>query len=275
MYVVLSLLKQSLKTSLTPSLYRKIALIWYKFRHYYNLLFEYNEFSINNDYEYYWTKRFDPESGGLYTGRRIRKFKEIIKLIERNSSVLEIGCGDGILLEMLIKEKLAASNVLGVEISDYALNACRTKGINVKRIDALDIDSLKDLRDFDYLIMADFIEHITNPELLLKLFEQKIKKGIVISIPNTGFLIYRLRLLFGKFPMQWSKGESIGVHLRFWTYRDFKWWINSLGFAVKDFIPIMGIPLLKKFWPGLFCDVMIFLIANKIKYKTKDKLINT
>jgi len=262
------------KAILPPPLYKKIALGWYYFGYYYNQLFGYNEFYIDNDYERYWAKRLDIKSHGLYTSRRIKKFREIIKLVERNSSVLEIGCGDGILLELLIKEKLAASDVLGIDISEHALNACRTKGIKVKRIDAFCADFIKDLGVFDYLIMADFIEHIVNSELLLKLIKQKIKKGIIISLPNTGFFLYRLRLLFGKFPMQWARGEFIGVHLRFWTLRDFKWWIDRLDFMVKDFLPVQGIPLLKKIWPNLFCSVMIFLVVNKSNTEVQENLIN-
>ena len=51
--------------------------------------------------------------------------------------------------------------------------------------------------------------------------------------------------------MQWTLHP--GEHLRFWTYRDLKWWLNELSLIDKSTVHIYeGIPLLNKLWRGLF-----------------------
>jgi len=257
-------IKQSLRVIFPPFLYRRMALFKYCCSYYFNMLFGYNEFCVDNDYERYWDKKLKAKSYKQYSQRRAKKFEAIAKLVEKGDSVVDVGCGDGVLLERLRNEKIT-SDVLGIDISENALSACRKKGILTKQIDVFHTDFVKEIENYDYLVMSDSIEHISNPEVLLASLEQKIKKGIIISIPNTGFFIYRLRLLFGKFPMQWSKGEFMGVHLRFWTFRDFKWWSRNLGFMIKRFVPVQGVPLLKRIWPNLFSNVMIFLLVDKIE----------
>jgi 2-polyprenyl-3-methyl-5-hydroxy-6-metoxy-1,4-benzoquinol methylase len=99
--------------------------------------------------------------------------------------------------------------------------------------------------------MLEVLEHIPNPEKFIKTISKKAKKGVFFSVPNTGYISYRLRLLFGAFPMQWNIHP--GEHLRFWTYRDLKWWLNELDLADRSEIYVyQGIPLLNKIYKGLF-----------------------
>jgi hypothetical protein len=90
-----------------------------------------------------------------------------------------------------------------------------------------------------------------NPEQFLKIIERKTKKSIFFSIPNTGFIAYRLRLLLGSFPVQWRIHP--GEHIRFWTYRDLKWWLKELGYLQRaEIVVYEGIPGFNKIWPSLF-----------------------
>ena len=259
-------IKQLAKIVLPAPVYRRTGVLLYRLRYYLNLIFGYNKIASCNDYEEYWHQRIDPESHGLYIQRRINKFNRIAELIEPGSSVVEIGCGDGILLEMMLREKLRPEDVLGLDVSEAALDACREKGIPVRQADGTSVNFIKELRDYDYLIMSDFMEHIPDPEALIKLLRPKISKGIIISIPNSGFILYRLRLLFGKAPMQWAPKEFMGVHLRFWTACDLKWWAESLGFKVQTFIPLRGVPILRSLWSNMFSEVMIVKLKNNIRH---------
>jgi methionine biosynthesis protein MetW len=256
------LFKQLLKAILPGRVYKRMALFKYWCCRYFKLLFGYHEFSVDNNYNDYWRKRLGVSSYTLHSKRREKKFETIAKLIGPSCSVVDFGCGDGMLLQML-REKNRARELLGLDISDVALSACRNKGLQAKRIDVFDEESVMALGDYDYLVMSDSIEHLSNPESALALLSRKINKSIIISIPNSGFIIHRLRLLFGKSPMQWSTGESMGVHLRFWTYRDFKWWAGKMGFDITTFVPVRGVPLLKKIWPNMFSEIMIFSLQDK------------
>ena len=69
------------------------------------------------------------------------EFKIISDLINENSQVLDVGCGDGILMEFLIKEKKV--NIRGIEISKTKVQNCIAKGLTIIEGNAED-----DLRQF-------------------------------------------------------------------------------------------------------------------------------
>jgi len=57
--------------------------------------------------------------------------------------------------------------------------------------------------------------------------------------------------LFGSFPIQWRVHP--GEHIRFWTYRDLKWWLKELDLYDRSEIYVYeGIPFLNKIWKSLF-----------------------
>jgi hypothetical protein len=102
------------------------------------------------------------------------------------------------------------------------------------------------------VLLLEVLEHMQNPEAFLENVKLICRKNI-LSIPNTGFLLWRLRLLFGRFPIQWKVHP--GEHLRYWTYRDLVWWLNELGYSGRCNIHgYEGMPLLNKFWPSLFAQ---------------------
>ncbi|MCK4533155.1 methyltransferase domain-containing protein [bacterium] len=238
---------------LPVSIYKLLSRIKYKLV----LIFGYRDIKIfTPNYEQAWDDKIKKQ----IPKRRIKKLKLISLLIEKNSSVLDFGCGDGVGLEF-IKKKGITSKLYGIDISKKAIEECEKKGISAKQGNICDRELIKSLKKFDYLILADVIEHIPNPEEILIALKDKFNKGIIISLPNTGFIRDRIRFMLGKFPMQWDVFP--GKHLRFWTYNDFLWWLGQLGFRVKRFIPGSGILLMRKIWPNLFCDVMVVLLAKR------------
>lgn len=218
------------------------------------------ELSYNSmDYEKYWDKR---DSNNYFQPR----FPLMANEIGNNSSVLDVGCGDGAFLYFL-KESKGVIKELGVDISDSGVKKAREKGINavVRVIDSFDSKTEK----FDYVIMSEVIEHVANSEYFVQKGYELASKKLIVTIPNTGYYTYRIRLLFGSFVVQWVHHPA--EHLRFWTVRDFKRWLFSLdlpGYEGKlKVIPSNGLPFLKmyKWLPSLFCKQVIFVIEKDVK----------
>jgi methionine biosynthesis protein MetW len=187
--------------------------------------------------------------------KRAAVFASVVNAGDR---VLDLGVGDGALLRYLIDH--AGVEGYGVDISEKAVAFCREQGLNVDLADVNAPLASYVTEPFDYAILSEIAEHVPDPERLLDELRPLVRKGIIISIPNTGFYQHRLRLLFGKFPLQWV--VTPGEHLRFWTHRDFLWWARQLGFTVARAVPYEGTPLLKDIQPGLFAAAFVYVLHS-------------
>ena len=112
------------------------------------------------------------------------EFKIISNLIDKNSHVLDVGCGDGILMEFLIKEKKA--NIRGIEISKTKVQNCIAKGLTI--IEGNAEDDLKQFPDksFDYVILSQTLQAFLNPEKVINEL-LRIGKQAIVTIPNFGY----------------------------------------------------------------------------------------
>ena len=117
----------------------------------------------------------------------------IKKWVERNSEVLDLGCGDGEILKILSSE--SESTVMGVEINHEDINSCIKSGLNViqQNID----EGLENFGDksFDVVIMSQTIQVLKEPKKAL-MEVTRIGKESIVTIPNFGFLSTRLSLCF-------------------------------------------------------------------------------
>jgi methionine biosynthesis protein MetW len=206
-------------------------------------------------YDEYWTKR------GFH-GPSTNRAKIISKYIEKNSTILDIGCGDGTILDYFSKNNLPR-DLVGVDISEKAVEYTKVRGYSAFQIDVQSDDFKKFLenRSFDYIIITEVLEHIQNAEDVIQECKGHFNKFIFVSIPNAGFFIYRLRLLFGKFPLV-VINVHIKEHIRFWTHSDFLYWCDYLGFSVNNYwvsysYRPFGIDL-GKIWPSLFGRSLIY-----------------
>ena len=121
-----------------------------------------------------------------------QEFKIISDLIEKNTRVLDVGCGDGILMEYLKHDK--EIDIRGIEISKDNVQKCLSKGLTV-----IEGDAEKDLLQFpegsfDFVILSQTLQAFLNPEIVIKELLRVGKKAIV-TIPNFGFWKVRLHLL--------------------------------------------------------------------------------
>ena len=120
------------------------------------------------------------------------EFKIIAKLIEKNTRVLDVGCGDGTLMEFLKDNNKI--DIRGIEISKNNVQKCIGKGLTV-----IEGDAEKDLsqfpnESFDFVILSQTLQAFLNPEKVISELLRVGKKAIV-TIPNFGYWKVRLHLL--------------------------------------------------------------------------------
>ena len=177
---------------------------------------------------------------------------------------MDVGCGDGALLKFLMDKSSVTG--IGVDMNDSILENAKSLGLKTIQCDITHIESLSVLPEVDYIIGLEILEHMHNPEEFIMKILPKARKGMIFSFPNTGYYAHRLRLLFGSFPLQWILHPS--EHLRYWTVRDVRWWVNSLNLKLNNLILYQGIPTLNKIFPSLFGKGIIIHISQTYIPKT-------
>ena len=121
-----------------------------------------------------------------------QEFKIIANLIEKNTRVLDVGCGDGTLMEFLKDNNKI--DIRGIEISKNNVQKCIGKGLTVIEGDAeKDLSQFPD-GSFDFVILSQTLQAFLNPEKVISELLRVGKKAIV-TIPNFGYWKVRLHLL--------------------------------------------------------------------------------
>ena len=128
-----------------------------------------------------------------------KEFKVIADLLPKNVRVLDVGCGDGSLMSLLIKEKNI--DVRGLELEKENIKKCIYKGLPVIEGNAeTELHQFPD-QSFDYVILSQTLQAFYSPEKVLKDL-LRIGKSVIVSIPNFGYWKVRTSLLFfGKMPI--------------------------------------------------------------------------
>ena len=195
------------------------------------------------------------------------EFKIISDLIDRNSHVLDVGCGDGILMEFLIKEKKV--NIRGIEISKAKVQNCIAKGLTI--IEGNAEDDLRQFpnKSFDYVILSQTLQAFLNPE---KVIDEllRIGKQAIVTIPNFGYWKIGLHLLLkGTMPItktlpdEWYNTPNIHMCTikDFFNFCDDKKikFIKSLALSQEKLISISKTNLNSR---NFFSEIGIFLIKK-------------
>ena len=185
----------------------------------------------------------------------------IANLIEDNSKIIDIGCGDGELLDFLNKNKNA--KIQGLEIDQKKVNKCVAKGLSVIQGDADKDLSLYPEKSFEYVILSQTIQATLEPKKIL--YElTRIGEKVIVSIPNFGFWKVRLDLLFkGKMPITRKLNstwfDTDNIHLC--TILDFLELCDQLNLTVKQTVTITS-KKQKKFSGKPSIKEAIFLIQD-------------
>ena len=164
------------------------------------------------------------------------EFKIISTLIKKESHVLDIGCGEGILMEYLKDEKKV--NIRGIEISKSKVQNCIAKGLTV-----IEGNAEKDLKQFpdnsfDYVVLSQTLQAFLNPENVIKEL-LRIGKQAIVTIPNFGYWKIRLHLLLkGTMPVTRTLPEewynTPNIHLC--TIKDFVFFSKKKEFKLSKSI---------------------------------------
>ena len=128
-----------------------------------------------------------------------KEFKVIADLLPKNVRVLDVGCGDGSLMDLLIKEKNI--KVRGLEINKENVKKCISKGLSVIEGNAeTELHQFPD-QSFDFAVLSQTLQAFYSPENVLKDL-LRIGKSVIVSIPNFGYWKVRTSLLvFGSMPV--------------------------------------------------------------------------
>jgi methionine biosynthesis protein MetW len=190
------------------------------------------------------------------------EYKIITQLVESGSSVLDLGCGDGELLSVLIKEK-NISKAQGIEIDEQAIYKCVARGVSVFHGD---IDSgLAEYEDnsFDYVILNQSFQQVKKPDVVLG-EALRVGREVIVGFPNFAHLIARYHLAFrGKapvtrsLPFQWYDTPN----LHFLSIADFITYCRQRRIQIKKAY-FLGNNKPVKIFPNLLALLGIFLITK-------------
>jgi len=185
----------------------------------------------------------------------------IISWVKPGSSALDLGCGDGVLLSRLVKEKNVKAQ--GIEVDEQAIYKCVAKGLSVFHGD---IDSgLPEYNDdsFDYVILSQSFQQVHKPDVVLK-EALRVGKEVIVSFPNFAHYSARLQIaLKGKTPItpslpyEWYNTPN----LHFLSISDFINYCRKRDIKVKK-SAFAGINRRVKILPNLFALIGIFLITE-------------
>lgn len=197
--------------------------------------------------------------------KRVRVDYELIdSLIEPDSRVLDLGCGDGELLASLIEQKNIRAE--GIELDEELVIRCVQRGLSVI---GRDVERGLDLYPdgaFDYAILSQTIQTLRDPQkVILEL--HRVAKKVIVSFPNFAHWRCRMQLAFEgmapqtrQLPFRWYNSPNI----HFLSIRDFDRFCDDIGIIIERRLPLgkrSAQPL--KLWPNLFASQAVYVTSRK------------
>ncbi|PKN01061.1 MAG: methionine biosynthesis protein MetW [Elusimicrobia bacterium HGW-Elusimicrobia-1] len=183
-----------------------------------------------------------------------------VSWVTENSSVLDLGCGGGELLERLSREKRA--RVTGIEIDEQAIYSCVARGLSVLHEDLE--AGLKDFADksFDYVILLDTFQQVRRPAVILD-EALRVGKKVVAGFPNFANLKSRMQIFLGgrapvtpALPYKWHDTPN----LHFLSALDFEDYIKEKNITVEKREFFTGIRRVR-YLPNLFGEEAVYLLS--------------
>ncbi|MGA2915565.1 MAG: homoserine O-acetyltransferase [Sedimentisphaerales bacterium] len=201
---------------------------------------------------------------GIERAKRLRVDYELIEsLIEPNSRVLDVGCGDGQLLLNLQYDKNIIAE--GIEVDQELVLQGVNNGLNVIHRDIERKLEHYPEKSFDYAILSQTLQTLKNPhQVFAELL--RVAEKVIVSFPNFAYWRCRINLFFGgvaprtkQLPFRWY--DTPNIH--FMSLKDFEDFCDEIGAKVEVKIPLIGnrrSPV--KFAPNIFAEQAIYLTSK-------------
>jgi len=185
----------------------------------------------------------------------------ILELINSRASILDLGCGEGELLYVLIKEKNARGQ--GIEIDEQAIYKCVAKGLSVFHGDIdIGLSEYKD-KSFDYVILNQSLQQIRHMDSVLT-DALRVGRKVIIGFPNFAYYKSRIQIFLrgktpitGSLPYEWYETPN----LHFLSISDFCEYCLKKNIKIENSVFIGGERIVKIF-PNWFAEAGIFLISD-------------
>ena len=191
----------------------------------------------------------------------------ILKQIDSNKRVLEVWCASWYMSKYM-KEELNCT-ITWVEYSKEAWDKAKKYQ---EKIYILDLDKDEFLNsvkwNYDIIIFPAVLEHLKNPEKVLKKILQLLNEGwkIIISLPNIAHYTIRFNLFFWRFDYKtyWIMDNT---HLKFYTYKSIKELIKDTWLKIERFHASFPFPLANFLEKIPILNQIIYFIINKILFR--------
>jgi methionine biosynthesis protein MetW len=186
--------------------------------------------------------------------------KAIAELIPEGSRVLDLGCGNGAMLEHL--QKVRGCTGYGVEIDDANVLACVRRGVNVIQLNLDEGLTMFGDASFDVVLQIDTLQHLRNAEVMLRETARVGRVGIV-AFPNFAHWPNRLSVLLGRMPVtkrlpyQWYDTPNIRVG----THADLADLAERNGLRVLDSFGLQNGRTVR-FAPNLIAGTSVYKLAR-------------
>lgn len=220
---------------------------------------------MNNDNNFDYNK---------YNYASVHILNYIVNAEIENPRILDVGCWVGALGEQIKSQKVC--EIDGIDINKKALEKAQAKDYrNLYCIDLNNPDFSTLNQKYDFIVFGDVLEHTINPDKVINLLKQKLAENgfMAVSLPNIGFLWYRLLHLFGYWDYK-ETGVMDKTHMRFFTLDSMTKFFQKNQLRIIRIDPYIGIKnrhflirntlrFFAKIWPSLFALQIVFLLQNK------------
>jgi methionine biosynthesis protein MetW len=182
--------------------------------------------------------------------------------IPRGSRVLDVGSGDGTLLDYLQKEKAVQGQGIELQLDNFDRSLAR--GVPVYLGDLYEILPGIAGKSFDYVILSHTLQTVTDP---LEVLRQMLRIGQhgLVTVPNFGYIVNRLQLMFGgkmpvnkNIPKEWFNTDNI----HFCTKKDFEKFCRDHRIPIKSSYSLKNGRRTRTFFPNLLATDMLYLLEG-------------